>query len=129
MKYRLFLFYLDELHVKDERGVGLDGTGAVGTVGEVRRDEQPVGSTLAHQLQTLDPAGDDLTDSKGGGLATLNAAVKYGAVNQLAGIVYGNHYVGTRLFAIALFDDQILQSALGQLNALGVLVLLQVLTS
>ena len=50
-----------------------------------------------NQLQTLDPTGDDLANGEGGGLAALNAAVKYGAVNQLAGVVNGNHVVGTGL--------------------------------
>ena len=120
-KERLFLLDLKQLDVEDKCRVGLDGTCAVGAVGKIGRDEQPVGCTLTHELQTLDPTGDYLTYSEGGGLAALHAAVKYGAVDQFAGVMNGDHVVGTGLQAFAFFYDLILQAAGGYLDALNIL--------
>ena len=77
----------DELDFKDKHGGGRDGALALDAVTELGRDEEfPLCADL-HELQGLDPTGDDSGDGERDGLAALHGAVEDGAVHQGAVVV------------------------------------------
>ncbi len=67
------LFYRDEFYVEDECGIGWNAVAcAIGSVGQIIRDEEAVLGAFGHQLYAFSPASDDLIETKDGrGSATV----------------------------------------------------------
>ena len=61
-KKEIFLFEVDELHIKDQSGVGWDTAGdTLGTISHVRRDGQLGSLAFGHLGNSLIPSSNNLT--------------------------------------------------------------------
>ena len=121
----LGLFHFQEFNLEDEALVGADGGRSVGAVGQFGGDIEYVGGAGFHELQALCPAFDDLVEPEGGGLVAAVGAVEDGAVDEFAFVVDGDGVGGLGVVAVAFGDDFVLQSALGDLDAVAAFVLFQ----
>ena len=79
--------HLQELHLKDEGGVGGDAPRSSLSVAELRGNDELALAALAHALHAFVPPSDDRADSKQEleGAAPVQAGVELGAVGQSAG--------------------------------------------
>src|SRR5690606_16064841 len=95
---------------------------ALFAVGQFARDIQFVLLADMHQLQAFDPAWNDAADRQVDRATALDRAVEDGAVYQATFIVNGDHIVRSRLSAVGLLDDFVLESGFGGFHtfALGV---------
>src|SRR6185503_19414419 len=80
---------LEQLHLEDQSGAGLDRGGRTTiAVGNGGRTDEPALAADLHGLDPLRPAWDHLVQRKGRGLLPLHAAVEHGAVGEGAVIVH-----------------------------------------
>jgi len=78
----------NEFDVEDEGGVGRDvGTGAAGSVAELRRNVETILGAGGHELEAFGPAGDDAVEREGNRFFALIARVENGAVGEAAFVV------------------------------------------
>ncbi len=83
------LFDPEEFDFEHERAVGRDlGAGAVLAVSQVRGTLEFELVADFHELESLDPAGDNPGEGKADGLPAFNGAVKNGAVQQCAVVMH-----------------------------------------
>jgi len=102
----------DELHVEDERLVGTDiAACALRAIAELGRNDELPFIAFVHQLERLDPAGDEPSGWKAGGLAR-GRLVEDVAVDRPTLVGHGHHIGGTAdLLAVAGRDDLVLKTA------------------
>ena len=120
------LFYFQQLDREDQGCVGRDLlSGTTLAVAEVVRDIEFVFGAYRHQLQALCPTFDNTVERELDGLAALVAAVEDRTVDECALIVHFDRLLGGRTFAFALFDNLVLETALGSVDTVAQCVLLQ----
>ena len=85
------MVYLDKLHVENESRMRRNGIRyALCAVCKVRGNEETVFRTLFHQLYALCPSGNHAVERESSRFATVDRAVKHGAVEKLARIMHSN---------------------------------------
>ena len=109
---------LQKFYFKNQRLIWSNGTaGTVGSVGEVRRDEELDFSAFFDELNTLGPAGDHAIQREFNRLVPFVGAVKFLPVEQRAAIIDQDGVGGLRGFSGSRFEDLVLKSAGGLFDA------------
>src|SRR5258708_15060352 len=85
---------LNQLDVEDERALGLAGRSFIG---EPRRNPEAALLSLDHHLHSFRPAGDDVVQAEGRGLAARDAAVEGLSVGRPSGVMDGHGGIGARM--------------------------------
>ena len=120
----MLFFDTEEFDLEDQHLIRTDLlSGAAFSVGEGGGNEEFVFAADLHQLEGFGPAGNYAADGEGCGLSALNGAVEHGSVRQCSGIVHGNDALSGRLFAVALFQNFVLESGTGDDDVFIFLVL------
>ena len=80
---------VEQFYFEDQYFVGADLSATTSTlaVGHVRRDVQHPFVADLHLLQCRLPTLNDLVDFEFGGFAASDAAIEFGSIGQLAGVV------------------------------------------
>ena len=118
-------FDFKQLNVEDERGVRSDGTGSLAAVSEVAGNKEPPSGTFLHELKSLGPSCDYLSDAESGRLSALDGTVENGTVDESSGVMNCYGIVLTRLGTGAFFNDKILKAACGDFYTLLLSVFLK----
>ncbi len=111
------------MNLKHQHGVWTNLSRTILSVCQFAWDKEAVVRANFHELQCFCPALDDLSDAERNGLircfwsVALVRAVEDSAVDQSTAVVSADGTVRRWNSAAALFDDQILQTRLGDLHA------------